>query len=86
MKNNTVKIGNVELTDNEALKLYKEHRYIVTYKSVYQLFYSQNVGGVYGNKIYYHYNTLPLTKRGRFYAMTAREVNKLIGHEILIED
>ena len=40
MEREIVKIGSVELYEDEARKLYEEKKYIVTYGGVYQLFYS----------------------------------------------
>ena len=38
MEREIVKIGSVELYEDEARKLYEEKKYIVTYGGVYQLF------------------------------------------------
>lgn len=87
-----VKVGRIELTDAEALGMYfSEKRYIVTYRTVYVLEWCANYinpdgtyGGIYGREIYYHRGELPLTKRGRWFAKSAAEVNKLIGKDILV--
>lgn len=85
-----VKIGNVELTETEAEEMYFNHKYIVQYRKIYQLGWCSNYinsngtyGGVYGYLIYT--SEKPLTKRGRFFALTAAEVNNLLGFKILIE-
>lgn len=85
-----VKIGNVELTEAEAEEMYFNHKYIVQYRKIYQLGWCENYinpdgtyGGVYGTLIYT--SEKPLTKRGRFFALTAAEVNDLLGFKILIE-
>jgi len=56
-------------------KAYHNKKYIVAYKSVYQPFYSTNVG-YYAQKVY----TSPhkLTLAGRFIHRTGDEVNRLI--------
>ncbi len=77
-----VKIGTVELTEQEAEKLYFEKKYIVNYSGVYQLFYSAAQRRVYGQKIY---SSKGLTKRGRFFAFTAEQVNRLIGIELVAD-
>lgn len=87
-----VKVGRIELTDAEALGMYfSGKRYIVAYRTVYALEWCANYtnpdgshGGVYGREIYYHYGEMPLTRRGRWFAHTAAEVNKLIGKDILV--
>ena len=73
---NIVKIGNVELTMEEALKYYSEGKYIVTFSKIYQLFYSQAQKKVYGQVIY---SSKGMTHRGRFFAYSGAEVNHLIG-------
>jgi len=82
-----MKIGNIELTEKEANQFYfDKKRYIVSYRRIYQLNWCENYkhgGGVYGTEIYYHKGDLPLTKKGRFFAMTAEQVNKLLGFNLL---
>ena len=77
-----VKIGSAELTEESVKALYEDKKYICTYKGVYQLFYSKNTG-YYGKLVIYSKN---LAKRGRFYALSAREVNNVLGKEILRTD
>ena len=77
-----IKIGNVELTEAEALKIYQEQKYIITYSKIYQLFYSAAQRTIYGNVIYQQPG---LTKRGRFYTFTAAEVNRLLGYQLVNE-
>lgn len=83
MKERIIKIGNVELYENEALKLYEERKYIVTYGGVYQLFYSNAQKQVYGQKVIY---TKGIAARGRFYAMTAETINHILGEKVLLEN
>lgn len=84
---NIVKIGRVELTKDEANNLYfSGKRYICAYRRIYQLNWCVNYkpcGGVYGTEIYYHEGQLPLTKKGRFIAVTAEDVNKMLGYNLL---
>lgn len=75
-----IRIGNVELTPDHAFRLYSEKRYIVTYSKIYALHYSNAQKRVYGSVVYSHKG---LAKRGRFHAMTAEEVNHLIGFPLL---
>lgn len=77
-----VKIGRVELTENDVKKLYEGHKYICTYGGIWQIFYSENAG--FSGQLIVHYKGL--SSRGRFYALTAREINHVIGKEILRED
>lgn len=81
-----VRIGRVELTENDAQKLYEDKKYIVTYSAIFQLFYSANAG-VYGQKIYQiaTKGTGGFTRRGRFYAMDAKSINELVGFPLVNE-
>lgn len=89
-KNRIYKIGGkIELTEKECENLYNHGEiYIIAYRTIWQLRYSQNAGW-YGQKVYYHdkyYNYLPLTRAGRFVAYNAKMANKLIGRELFIEN
>lgn len=77
-----VKIGPVELYLNEAIELYQSGKYIVTYSRIYQLFYSNAQKTVYGIEIFYHKG---MARRGRFYALTASDVNHLVGFNLVID-
>ena len=77
---NIVKIGNIELTEAEATRLYEERRYLVTYSKIYELHWSNAQKRVYGSVIY---RQPGLAKRGRFHAMTAEAVNHLINFSLL---
>ena len=63
-------------TEQEVQKWYEEGRYIVTYNGVYQIFYSQAQQTYYTHPIIYENG---MVCRGRFFAMTAEHVNKLLG-------
>ena len=76
-----IKIGSAELYESEAERLYEAGKYIVTYSCIYQL----QRGGrayphVYGLKIY---SCKGMTRRGRFYALSANEVNDLVGQPLV---
>ena len=79
---NIVKIGTVELTADEAFRLYENHKYIVTYSKIYQLFYSQAQQCVYGRPIY---ESPGLARRGRFHTLTGAEINRLLGVQLVNE-
>ena len=83
MEKQIIKIGSVELYEDEALKLYEKKKYIVTYGGVYQLFYSNTQKQVYGRKVI---NQKGIANRGRFYTMDAKTINHILGEKILIEE
>lgn len=83
MEKHIVKIGSVELYDDEALKLYEEKKYIVTYTGIYQLYYSNAQKQVYGIKVI---SQRGIAKRGRFHAMDAQTINHILCRKILIEE
>lgn len=69
-RHEVVKIGRVELFPEEAQEAYERGLYIVAFRRVYQVYYSPAA--------------MPLTRRGRYIAISGPEVNRLIGHELLI--
>lgn len=67
-------------TSRDIEKAYKDNNYIVTWKSVYQPFYSVN-GGYYAQEVYRSSGNM--TRAGRYFHMTGEAVNRLIGFEHL---
>lgn len=76
-------IGNLTLLHDEVLKHYCDHKYIITYSAIYQLFYSAAQRRAYASEIYHAPN---LTRRGTYRAATAAEVNKLLQFDLLQTD
>ena len=82
-----VKIGPVELTMDDAEKLYTSgEKYLVTFSKIYQIHFSQAQKTYYGSVVYSCAKGANLAKRGRFHAFTAREVNNLLGYKLLNEE
>lgn len=83
-----VKVGTVELSEAEAYRLYSEKKYIVTYSKIYRLRINPAVyDGVYYSQVYSSpYKHIHFTQRGRFLALTAEEVNKLLGFRLMWEN
>lgn len=79
----SVIIGNLTLSHDEVLKHYCDHKYIITYSAVYQLFYSAAQRRAYAAEIFRAPN---LTRRGTYRAATAAEVNKLLQFDLLRTD
>ena len=63
-----------------------DERYILKYRDVYQLFYSQGQGCLTYQKLYHKPDGVGITLRGRF-IQTGDEhwINKLVGFELLRE-
>lgn len=78
-----IKIGGVELYESEVRQLYEEHKYIVTYGGVWQIFYSAAQKMFYGQKVIAEKG---ITRKGRFYTMDAKTINHLVGSKVLNED
>jgi hypothetical protein len=80
-----VKIGNVELTENEARNVLNNGKYIVTYSKVYQLHCSDANETIYGSVVYNRPTSggVGLVKRGCFITASADHVNQLIGVQLL---
>ena len=68
--------GTIECTEEEVQKWYDAGKYIVKYNGVHQIFYSQAQQTYYTHHIIYKNG---MTKRGRFFVMSAEQVNKLLG-------
>ena len=87
MKNEIyLKAGRVELSREEVQEFVNAKRvYIVAYRDIYFIDWSNNAGRYYARKIYTKYGDLPLTKRGRFYVYPAKWVNDLLDFQLLAE-
>ena len=81
-----LKAGRVELSREEVEDFVNTKRvYIVAYRDIYFIDWCNNMGRYYARKIYTKFTDLPLTKRGRFYAYTAKGVNNLLEFDLLAE-
>lgn len=72
-----IKIGNVELTREEAERLFNDRRFIVTYSKIYCLVYK--AGHIRGKEVY---TSKGMTRKGRFYALTGEQINDLVGFKL----
>ena len=75
------KVGNLKITEEEAFSVYESGKYIATYTAVYQPHYSQAQQTVYFTAIL---TVKGIAPRGKFYILTAEEINKYIGKDILL--
>lgn len=73
---NIIRIGNVELTEQEAERLYNADKYIVTYGAIYKLIKTARFPQVHGKAIH---KEKGMTRRGRFYAMDAETIQNVFG-------
>jgi hypothetical protein len=81
-----LKAGRVELSREEVEEFVDAKRvYIVAYRDIYFIDWCNNMGRYYARKIYTKFTDLPLTKRGRFFAYTAKDVNNLLEFDLLAE-
>ena len=87
MKNEIyLKAGRVELSREEVEELQETNRiYIVAFRDIYQINHSNAQGCAYATRIHTKIGDLPLTARGRFFAMDAKGVNNLLGFKLLNE-
>ena len=85
-----LKIGTVELLEEDAKRLYESgEKYLVTYSTIYEIKYSANLDyHYYGHAVYKHSTKGQggMTHRGRFFAYTAAQVNNLLGYNLLNVD
>ena len=75
-----MRIGSVQLSEEEAESLYKEEKFIVTYGKIYQVCYSPNAG-FYGLCVF----TKPtkgmgLVKRGRHIVTSRAHAERLMSY------
>lgn len=73
-----VTLAGIELTPEEAMKYYKENKYLVKYNGIYKIEYMKEKFRV--KKIY---DGKGLTKRGRFFAFDADQVNRLVEYQLV---
>ena len=84
MNNNIYcKAGNVELTKEEAEYIYNNKLYVVSYSGIYQPHFSQAQNRIYFMQICMEKG---LARRGRFYKLSAKEINHIMGFEYLKEN
>lgn len=83
MENLECKAGSTELTRSECEECYSNKKYIVNYSGVYQIHFSNANNCYYCSKII---SVKGATKRGRFFAANARDVNYLLGEKVLEEN
>lgn len=74
-----IRIGTVELTEQEAQQYYDDGKYIVTYSKIYKLVRTARNPEIHGHVVY---TAKGMTRRGRFFAMDAATVNHLVGQNI----
>lgn len=75
---NTVTLAGIEFTQEEAMKHYRENKYLVKYNGIYKIEYAKEKFRV--KKIY---DGKGLTKRGRFFAFDADQVNRLVEYKLV---
>lgn len=80
MNNIYCKAGRVELTKEDAERIYTENKYICTSTAIYQPHFSQAQNRIYFTKISDYKG---LAGRGRFYTLTAEQINNVMGFEYL---
>ena len=69
MENKIIKLGTVDFFENEIMDLYfnQDKKFITTFRKIYQVHYSNNMG-FYASLIYtQEKNKLPLMKKRSFY-------------------
>ena len=75
-------------TSRSIEQAYNSKKYIVSYRSIYQPFYSANNGGYYAMEVFYKPKDatggyVPLTLAGRYFHYTGEQCNHLLGIELL---
>lgn len=75
------KAGTTQLSYDEAKECYENGKYICNYSGIYQAHYSN------AQKDFNFTKCLPvrIAPRGRFYALTAEQINHITGRQLLQE-
>ena len=82
------KLAGISFTEKEVHEIkqnmQKGDEYIVRYKTIYQIFYSQNAG-LYTNKVYQAPcdQKIGYTGKGHFIITDSNFVNRLVGFDLL---
>lgn len=77
-----VKAGSTELLREEAEKIYAEHKYVCNYSGIYQPHKSADGKQIFFRKII---NIKGYAARGRFYIQDAKNINHVLGSNVLME-
>jgi hypothetical protein len=76
------KAGRVELTYTDCDRIARHGKLIVAYRDIYKLHWSNAQGRYYASKVYHSDGEVGITKRGRWIALTATEVNRILGFDL----
>ena len=80
---NNIEISDEEYKNLKNLILNSENKFLVKYKNVYQIDYSKNTD-LSVRLVYRSKERVPLTQKGYWIILTAKEVNELIEKEIFV--
>ena len=79
--------GRIELTAQEVNEYYQQGKiYLTAYRDIYEIRWSNAQGKYNFPRVYRHLGTLPLTLKGRYFPMTAKDVNNLIKTPLFNEN
>lgn len=77
-----IKAGNIELTIEEATKIYNEKKFICSFTGIYQPRYNDKLHRLYFTKVL---NIKNYARRGRFYTQTAKQINIVLEGDFIKE-
>lgn len=81
-----ITLAGIQFRDAEIEKLFftEDKKFLVTYKTIYQICYSKN-SGWHTLKLYTKNGKLPLLQKGRFMITKADVVNSLAGSKLVVD-
>lgn len=80
-----INICGVELYGLELERMWEQGlRYLIRYRDIIEINFCPNLRGNFYGKVIRKLES-PYTKRGRYYKFTAKEVNKVLGYQLLNE-
>lgn len=74
--------GKANIEKAEVQRLYEEKKYICTSSCIYRIVFARMQQKFYGLKLF----SIGLSARGRYYALTAKEINHILGKKLLQEN
>ncbi len=76
------KVGSAEFYHEDLKKIAEEEKYVCTSSAIYQIMFSPAQKRYYGNKVA---DIKGIAQRGRYYLLTAKQINNILGYDLLNE-
>lgn len=84
MRTKKLSFGSLKIPEAEIARHYRDEKYLVTAREVYQLFNSSNAG-FYGLCVAKHDNSIAHIRRGHYEFLSGAGVNRILGAKVVLE-